>query len=260
MLYSTHAEKENVRCFQNMLFARLYSLPYLMKLNHLGQKSGNPPIFLPLSHHPFHIHHKILHIFLLNISEICPLFSILTVHSYISFSLGPLESLLSLHPAFFLSLILSTLYILARRIASDVECDHFIPFWVYWLYDPVLPDSVFIPVSPPCVQYVYLLKFHWTHPISHTILLSLFVIPLPPLFHYYLLTLVYPSELCSYLSFIKPFMFSFFFLNSLTSPCSPKSRYAFIYHSIENPFHWELCESRVLSTYVFPWPTKGSPE
>lgn len=100
MLYSTHAERENVRYFQNMLFARLYSLPFLTKPNHLGQNSGSPPLFLPLSH-PFHIYHKVLPVSFLNISKITPLFSILTVQDYITFSLGPLESLLSLHSASF---------------------------------------------------------------------------------------------------------------------------------------------------------------
>ena len=73
-----------------------------MKPNHLRQKSGSHSIFLPLSHHPFHIDHKCLPIFPLNISKIPPLFSILTAQNYISFSFGSFKSLLSLHPSFLL--------------------------------------------------------------------------------------------------------------------------------------------------------------
>lgn len=74
-----------------------------MKVNHPRQKCESPPICLPLSHNSFHIDHKVLPISLLSISKISPLFCILTAQDDIGFSFRSLESLLSLHPASFLS-------------------------------------------------------------------------------------------------------------------------------------------------------------
>lgn len=200
MLYSTHAERENVRYFQNMLFAKLYSLPFLMKPNHLGQKSGSPPIFLTLSHHPFHVDHKVLPVSFLNISKITPIFSILTVQDYITFSFRPLESLLRLHSASFSIPMPSTLYILAS-IALDFEY-HQYTFWVYWVYDlgilTLWPGSAGFSFhsSLPTLYalHVHLLKFlslikH--NLFSHTTLFFLFVMHLPLLF-------ILPSNSCLY--------------------------------------------------------------
>lgn len=214
MLYSTHAERENVRYFQNMLFAKLYSLPFLMKPNHLGQKSGSPPIFLTLSHHPFHVDHKVLPVSFLNIFKITPIFSILTVQDYITFSFRPLESLLRLHSASFSIPMPSTLYILAS-IALDFEY-HQYTFWVYWLYDLVLQDSVFIPVSPLCMHCmcIYWNFCHWLNTTCSLTLRCSFCLWCICLYYSFCLqTLAYTSKLSS----IKLFMFfsppEFFYLS-----------------------------------------------
>lgn len=245
MLYSTHAERENVRYFQNMLFAKLYSLPFLMKPNHLGQKSGSPPIFLTLSHHPFHIDHKVLPVSFLNISKITPIFSILTVQDYITFSFRPLESLLRLHSASFSIPMPSTLYILAS-IALDFEY-HQYTFWVYWVYDlgilTLWPGSAGFSFhsSLPTLYalHVHLLKFlslikH--NLFSHITLFFLFVMHLPLLF-------ILPSNSCLYFKTLihKTCYVLFSPLNSFTYPCSPKPLYVFIYHSKISPTegHWK---------------------
>lgn len=124
---------------------------------------------VPLSHNSFHIDHKVLPISLLSISKISPLFCILTAQDGISFSFGSLESLLSLHPASSFPIPFA-LYILVRIALDVLDALH-------WLYDLVLPNSIFIAVSPLCI-HCYLLKYlpFTDHTLfSHTLLFSLFV-------------------------------------------------------------------------------------
>lgn len=101
-----------------MLFARLYSFPYLVKLNHLRQKCESPPICcLSLIIHFTLIIKYCLFPSLASLKS--PLFS---ASPMLRMIFGSLESLLSLHPASFFSHPFYTLHSSQKNSSRCSRC------------------------------------------------------------------------------------------------------------------------------------------